>query len=47
MPFKLIVYWLFVAVPLGWGVTQSVKKAMPLFSSEAPAANTPTAGSVR
>jgi hypothetical protein len=47
MKTKLILCWLFVALPLGWGVTQSVKKAMPLFSSEAPAADTPTAGSVR
>jgi len=47
MKAKLILCWLFVAIPLGWGVTQSVKKAIPLFSREAPAASTPTAGSVR
>lgn len=28
---KVIVIWLMVALPLGWGVMQSVKKAMPLF----------------
>lgn len=28
---RIAVAWLLVGVPLGWGVTQSVKKAMPLF----------------
>lgn len=28
---KVIVIWLIVVMPLGWGVMQSVKKAMPLF----------------
>lgn len=29
---KLILVWLWVALPLGWGVMKSVRKAMPLFS---------------
>jgi hypothetical protein len=29
----LIISWLAVAVPLGWGVQQSVRKASPLFES--------------
>jgi len=29
---KLVLAWLFVVLPLGWGVTQSVKKSMPLFT---------------
>ena len=37
---KLLLSWLLVALPLGWGVTQSVKKATPLFTSQ-PAAATP------
>ena len=28
---KLTLAWLFVVIPLAWGVTQSVKKSMPLF----------------
>ena len=31
---KLLLSWLLVALPLGWGVTQSVKKATPLFTSQ-------------
>ena len=27
----LVVAWTVVAVPLGWGVYQSVQKSMPLF----------------
>jgi hypothetical protein len=38
---KLVLAWLFVALPLAWGVTQSVKKSMPLFSGAAPAAAAP------
>lgn len=29
---KLIIVWLIVAIPLGWGVAQSLKKSRPLFS---------------
>jgi hypothetical protein len=27
----LVVAWLWVAIPLGWGVYQSVQKSLPLF----------------
>jgi hypothetical protein len=29
---KLAIAWIWIAVPLGWGVYQSVQKSMPLFS---------------
>jgi hypothetical protein len=29
---KLIIVWLMVAIPLGWGVAKSLKKSRPLFS---------------
>ena len=32
MNLKLIVAWLFVGVPLGWGVGKSVQQALPLFT---------------
>lgn len=32
---KLLIAWLWVILPLGWGVAQSVRKAMPLFSKPA------------
>ena len=35
MKIKLIIAWLWIAVPLGWGVYQSVMKSMPLFGVEA------------
>ena len=38
---KTLLIWLLVAVPLGWGVTKSVQKSLPLFGVEpapAPAA---------
>ena len=28
----LAIAWIWIAVPLGWGVYQSVQKSMPLFS---------------
>ena len=35
----LAIAWTWIAVPLGWGVYQSVQKAMPLFNgSPGPAA---------
>lgn len=37
---KAVLIWLFVVVPLAWGVTQSVKKSLPLFSGE-PAVTAP------
>ncbi|HEY2572407.1 MAG TPA: hypothetical protein VGH65_00015 [Verrucomicrobiaceae bacterium] len=35
---KLILVWLWVAIPLGWGVLNSVRKAMPLFIVQSTAA---------
>jgi hypothetical protein len=32
---KAILIWIIVSTPLLWGVTQSVKKSMPLFGVEA------------
>ncbi len=32
----LVIAWTWIAVPLGWGVYQSVQKSMPLFSGLAP-----------
>ena len=29
---KLTLAWLWVGLPLAWGITQSISKAMPLFS---------------
>ena len=31
---KLLLAWLLVAIPLGWGVTKSVQKSLPLFRGE-------------
>lgn len=33
----LVLAWTVVAVPLGWGVYQSVQKSLPLFVEPAPA----------
>lgn len=33
MNVKLILAWLLVVVPLGWGVTRSVQKSLPLFQT--------------
>lgn len=33
----LLIAWVWITMPLGWGVYQSVKKSLPLFSVEAPA----------
>jgi len=34
---KAVLIWLVVILPLAWGVTQSVKKSLPLFGIEAKA----------
>lgn len=31
---KLVIVWLWVAIPLGWGVMKSLQKAKPLFTEE-------------
>ena len=28
---RVVLFWLYVALPLAWGVTQTFKKAMALF----------------
>ncbi len=39
---KVLVVWLVVLLPLGWGVARSVQKSLPLFTGElAPAAQSP------
>lgn len=30
---KLAFVWLWVAIPLGWGVMKSIRKALPLFEA--------------
>ena len=40
---KLILVWLWVGIPLAWGVYQSVKKSAPLFSSAPAPAVVPSA----
>ncbi len=32
MNLKLIIAWLFVGIPLGWGMVKTVQKSMPLFT---------------
>ena len=29
---RILVVWLWVLIPLGWGVMKSVQKALPLFT---------------
>ena len=45
-PVKLALVWLWVAVPLGWGVCQSAIKSAPIFGlgavSDAPSPLPPT-----
>jgi hypothetical protein len=31
----LLIAWIWIALPLGWGVYQSVQKSLPLFGIEA------------
>ena len=31
--FILVIAWAWIAVPLGWGIYQSVQKSIPLFNS--------------
>jgi hypothetical protein len=30
-PVRLLLFWLYVAVPLGWGIWSTLKKALALF----------------
>lgn len=38
---RLLIAWIWVAMPLGWGVYQSVNKSLPLFQSAAAAPAAP------
>ena len=38
---KLTLAWIWVALPLSWGVWHSVRKSMPLFQSAPAVAPTP------
>lgn len=38
MKLKLIIVWLMVIIPLGWGVAKSLRKSRPLFSGTVAAA---------
>ena len=38
---KLIIVWLWVTIPLGWGVMKSVQKSATLFSAAKPEAAVP------
>ena len=40
-PLRLFIAWIWVAVPLSWGVYQSVNKSMPLFGLGAAASPAP------
>jgi hypothetical protein len=40
-PLVVALAWIVVAIPLGWGVTQSVVKSLPLFRATAPASPSP------
>ena len=37
-PLKIAAAWILVAIPLGWGVYQSVVKSLPLFQTATSAA---------
>lgn len=34
MNIRILLYWLVVAIPLSWGVAQSVNSALPLFGGK-------------
>jgi hypothetical protein len=38
---KLAFAWLFVIVPLGWGVMKSIEKSKPLFQQKAAVKSSP------
>lgn len=44
-PLRIVSAWIVVAIPLGWGVYQSVTKSLPLFQATAgrPATSAPEA----
>jgi hypothetical protein len=32
---RIVIYWMIVLIPLGWGVYESIIKSLPLFSAAA------------
>ncbi len=38
---RVLVAWMLVAIPLGWGVTRSIQKALPLFKTTASSPSQP------
>lgn len=38
---KILIYWVLVGLPLGWGVYQSVLKSLPLFGVQTAATAAP------
>jgi hypothetical protein len=44
---RLVVAWIVVGVPLGWGVFKSIEKSLPLFDGKARPAALPAPGSDR
>lgn len=42
-PLSVVLAFLVVAVPLGWGLYRSIKNSMPLFTAGAAAAPAPSA----
>jgi hypothetical protein len=38
-PLRIAAAWVFVLIPLGWGVVQSVVKSLPLFQGTAASAS--------
>lgn len=37
----VIVYWIVVSIPLGWGLYKSIERSIPLFKGGPPAAAAP------
>ena len=35
---KVLIYWIVVGLPLGWGLYKSVERSLPLFNPPAPPA---------
>ncbi len=43
MNIKALIYWIIVAIPLGWGLKLSIEKAKPLFAGALSAPAKPAA----
>ncbi|MEW4568532.1 hypothetical protein AB1L88_11775 [Tautonia sp. JC769] len=42
-PLRLVIYWVLVLIPLGWGISRSVITSLPLLTAT-PAPDVPRAG---